>query len=607
MKKIGAIYNNGSCHFTVWAPEKDGVDLHIVQPQHKKVAMSKYNDGYFSVVVNDILPGTRYFYNIDGKDIPDPASHFQPEGVHGPSEVINHDFPWTDKRWKGILLKDCILYELHVGAFTPEGTFEAIIPRLKELVDIGINAIEIMPVSQFPGERNWGYDGVFPYAVQNSYGGPDGLKKLVDACHRNGIAVFLDVVYNHLGPEGNYLNEYAPYFTDKYKTPWGNAINFDGAYCDGVREYFCGNALYWFENFHIDGLRLDAIHAIYDSGAINIWEFFYEKVRALEQKLGRQLYLIAECDDNNPKVIQSPAVGGYGLDGHWLDDFHHALFVILHKPAKKLYEDFGTIEQLAKCYTDGFVHSGEYVRFRKRKHGASSIGIPGDKFVVFNQNHDQVGNRVHGERLSAYVDFEKLKLAAVALLLSPYIPLLFMGEEYAEDNPFLYFINHSDEELIKAVQEGRKREFSHYYSGEQPADPNDVNTYLNSKLSREKRNEGHHAVMLQWYKELIAIRHTHPAMQNFQKKDIRVNIIDEGLILYRQDEDQQHELIALFNFSPRETICTIPYDIQPMKKILNSKDAQWLTKEKTASSLPGEIHAQQVLTISPFSVAVFTN
>ncbi|HEX3007836.1 MAG TPA: malto-oligosyltrehalose trehalohydrolase, partial [Bacteroidales bacterium] len=506
MNKTGCELNrNNTCNFKVWAPLKDRMTLHIVHPIDRKVEMAKDSAGYFTISVPDIKDDCRYYFNPDGKkDFPDPASNFQPEGVHGPSAVVAHEsFRWHDTAWRGIPQKDLIFYELHVGTFTSEGTFEAIIPVLPELADVGVNAIELMPVAQFPGNRNWGYDGVYPFAVQNSYGGPEGLKRLVDACHAAGIAVFLDVVYNHLGPEGNYFAEFAPYFSSKHVVPWGDAINFDGDWSDGVREFFTDNACFWFENYHIDGLRLDAIHMVYDFSAVHFWELLREKVNLAEQRMGRKFYLIAESDLNSPKVVKTPELGGFGFDGQWLDDFHHALYVLLDKKGKDRYEDFGSMEQLAKAYTDGFVHSGEYVQFRRRKHGASSAGVAGEKFVAFNQNHDQIGNRVLGERLSVLVDFERLKLASAALFLSPYNPLLFMGEEYGEDNPFFYFVSHSDKALIKAVREGRKKEFESYKWHTDPPDPQAESTFTASKPDRSKKDKESNNILFMWHKKLI--------------------------------------------------------------------------------------------------------
>ncbi|WP_255474291.1 malto-oligosyltrehalose trehalohydrolase [Pontibacter qinzhouensis] len=607
---IGASYaGNNTCVFTVWAPEKESMTLHLLSPKDRKVKMQRHEVGYFRAEVKDVKPGDRYFFMPDGEqDYPDPASHFQPDGVHGPSEVVDHQsHEWQDTTWRGLPFKDLILYELHVGTFTPEGTFEAIIPRLDNLVDTGINAIELMPVAQCPGNRNWGYDGVYPYAVQHSYGGPNGLKKLVDACHARGIAVFLDVVYNHLGPEGNYFGKFAPYFTDKYSTPWGEAINFDDAWSDGVRDYFSDNPLHWFEHYHIDGLRLDAIHTVFDKKAINFWELTYYKVKLLEQKLGRSLYMTAESDYNSPKVMKSPEVGGFGFQAQWLDDFHHSLYVLLNEEGKKYYEDFGQIEQLAKAYTEGFVHSGEFVKFRKQRHGASSAGMSGDKFITFIQNHDQVGNHVGSLRLSTIIDYERLKLAAAAVMLSPYVPMLFMGEEYAEDTPFNYFVHHSDEELIKAVQEGRKEEFSGFNWDAAPPDPQAEETFTASKLIWEKREKGKHKIMLQWHQELIRLRRTEAALQCFDKNKIRVQTIGQtGFVLLRQCEKDQEHLLCLFNLSEAPLPYTIPATAPTWKKLLDSKLSKWQTgKSKAPCTLPNQVAANEAVEAPPLSITVY--
>lgn len=578
MKRAGVVNEGGQTIFTVWAPLHENMFLHFVNGDDRRLQMEKDNEGYFVLNLPQCPTRTRYFFRPeDEKDLPDPASQYQPEGVHGPSEVIDHDsFQWHDREWKGIPLRQMIIYELHVGTFTREGTFEAIVPRLDELSELGVNCIELMPVAQFPGEHNWGYDGAFPYAVQNSYGGPLGLKKLVDACHQKGIAIFLDVVYNHLGPEGNYLGEYGPYFTDRYKTPWGDAINFDGEYSDGVRDFFSENVIYWFRYFHLDGLRLDAIHSIYDSGAVHFWEYCHNKVQILEQEVGRKLYMVAESDLNNPKVIQSPSQAGYGFDAQWLDDFHHGLYVLLDTAGKPLYEDFGSIQQLAKAYNEGFIHSGEYVKFRKRKHGRSSAGISGDKFIVFNQNHDQVGNRVKGERLSMLVDFEKQKLAAAAMLLAPYVPMLFMGEEYSDPTPFYYFVSHSDPELIKAVQKGRKEEFANFKWDVEPPDPQDVKTFEDSILQWNKRNQGEHQIMLSWFRELIQFRSVNSVFHNYNKDDCKATTFDNcGLALERHSIGKKESVLCLFNFSEKCINYQLPPNSSLGKKLLDSKDNKW--------------------------------
>lgn len=605
----GAVYADGTCTFSVWAPEKKKMILHLVTPQEQKVEMLKDDSGYFYIKLKDVRPGSRYFYMTDGEqDIPDPASYFQPLGVKGPSEVIDHRaFRWQDDAWRGKPLEDLILYELHVGTFTEEGTFEAIIPRLDDLLDTGINALEIMPVSQFSGERNWGYDGVFPYAVQHSYGGPQGLKKLVNACHQKGIAVILDVVYNHIGPEGNWFEYYAPYFTDTYRTPWGNAINYDGEWSDGVRDYFSGNPIYWFSEFHIDGLRLDAIHAVFDTSAEHFWELCHKRIKVLEGQVARPLYMIAESDFNSPKIVTSIERGGAGFDAQWLDDFHHALYVLLDDNGKKRYEDFGSMEQLEKAYNEGFVMSGEYVKFRKRKYGASSAAISPNRFFVFNMNHDQVGNRIRAERLCVLVDFERLKIAAAAVLLSPYIPMLFMGEEYADEAPFFYFISHEDPELINAVREGRKKEFAAFASEGEPPDAYAQETFRSSKLTWKKRNEGKHAVILAWHKHLITLRRSHQAMQSYNRKDIRASIVGEkGLVLHRR-HDQAH-VLCLFNFGEEEYIYPMPAYTSQWKKVLDSKENQWSISGH--SNLPGhseKIEAGESVKVHGLGVVIYSS
>lgn len=601
-----ALFKNNHWQFKVWAPEKNEMVLHIVKPFDRELMMGKDEEGYFSVDVETEEKDLQYFFKPDKKnDVPDPASQYQPEGVHGPSQTIDHSsYKWNDSIWKVVPLKEWIIYELHVGVFTQEGTFEAIINRLDDLVDVGINAIEIMPVAQFPGNRNWGYDGVYPYAVQNSYGGPDGLKKLVDACHQKGIAVILDVVYNHLGPEGNYVSLFAPYFTGRYHSPWGDAINFDDAWSDGVREYFSDNIIYWFENFHFDAVRCDAIHAIFDSGAVHFWQLAHQKVKALEEKTKRQFYLIAESDLNDPKVVKFPEQGGFGFDAQWLDDFHHALYKLLNHSDTQHYYDFGRMQQLAKAYNDGFVHSGGWVKFRKRRYGASSAGIDGDKFVVFNQNHDQVGNRADGKRLNMLVDFERVKLATAAILLAPYIPMLFMGEEYADESPFFYFVCHSDKDLIKAVQKGRKKEFAEFGFGDDIPDPQDENNFTQSKLQWNRRNEGHHKIMLAWYKELISLRKKLSPLKEFEKKNVQAEVISENaLALFRHSAGMKESIVCLFNFSEE----TIQYKLTAggiCSKILDSKESQWMLCPEQKASSPREIN-NQTIELMPLSIVIY--
>ena len=471
------------------------------------IGMRPESEGYWVGLSESSFASQDYRFVIDRKmERPDPASRFQPVGVHGCSRVVDLAFPWRDAAWKNPPLEEYILYELHVGTFTPEGTLAAAAGRIGYLRDLGITAVELMPVAQFPGRRNWGYDGVYPFAVQNSYGGPRALQEFIDACHASGVAVVLDVVYNHLGPEGNYLRDFGPYFTDRYRTPWGPAVNFDGPHSGGVRRFFIENALYWISQFHIDALRLDAVHGIFDQSAYPFLEELADEVHELGAALGRKVYLIAESNLNDPRLVRSKAHGGFGLDAQWNDDFHHALRTVLTGDRAGYYCDFGSVEQIAQAYRDGFVYAGQFSEFRQRPHGRAHEEIPGTQFVVFDANHDQVGNRMLGERLSSLTTLEDQKLAAGAVLLSPFVPLLFMGEEYGETAPFLYFIEHSDAELIEAVRRGRAEEFAAFAWQETPPDPQAPETFAASKLRWELRKEEPHRTLSSYYRALIRLR-----------------------------------------------------------------------------------------------------
>ncbi|MGA1870824.1 MAG: malto-oligosyltrehalose trehalohydrolase [bacterium] len=603
--RCGASYRGeGLCKFTVWAPFLSHVCCEIVSPEQRVIPLEKDDQGYWRGRGEGVWPGSRYYYRI-AEDLlrPDPASFFQPEGINGPSEVIDHSyFSWTDGSWRGLPLEKLIIYELHIGAFTDKGTFEACIQRLDNLVELGITAIEVMPVAQFSGERNWGYDGVYPFAVQNSYGGPNGLKRLVNACHSRGIAVILDVVYNHMGPEGNHFPEFGPYFTDKYRTPWGSAINFDDAFCGGVREYFIQNALYWVSHFHIDALRLDAIHGIYDMGAKHILKELAERVEDYSSAEGRKAYLIAESDLNDIRVIRHKERGGYGLDVQWCDDFHHAVHALLTGEKSGYYMDFGKIEECVKAIKEGFVYSWDYSVFRKRNYGSSSRDIPASQMVAFIQNHDQVGNRMLGERLSNLLSFEALKLAAGVLLISPYIPLLFMGEEYAEPSPFLYFINHSDENLIEAVRKGRKREFAGFGWQVDPPDPQSTDTFLRSKLKWELQKEGKHHVMRNFYKSLIRLRGEVPALSHLEKANLNVSRIGATHTLLLSGWYKEGSICALMNFRNEAESVRIDSIKGRGTKILDSSDTQWLGPGVSA---PPSIDNTQNIVIAPFGFVLY--
>jgi maltooligosyltrehalose trehalohydrolase len=605
MVDIGAHYLEATqqCQFTVWAPFSKDVALKIVSPEQKLIPMVQTLPGYWQITTN-VQPGTRYVYQLEGGlERPDPASQYQPEGVHGASEVVDQNkFEWSDRIWTGIALSDFILYEIHVGTFTPEGTFDAVIPRLPRLKELGITALEIMPVAQFPGDRNWGYDGVYPYAVQNSYGGPDGLKRLVNACHEIGIAVVLDVVYNHLGPEGNYLTDFAPYLTQKFSCLWGEALNFDDAYSDGVRHYFIQNALYWLETFHIDALRLDAIQGIYDLGARHFLEELVDQVELLSQRLGRKLYITAESDLNDVRIIRPRAVGGFGIDAQWCDDFHHALHALLTGEAQDYYQDFGHCKDLEKSYREGFVYSGQYAPARKRSHGNSSAAEPAHQFVVCAQNHDQVGNRLFGDRLTHLVSFEALKLAAGSVLLSPYLPLLFMGEEYGDDSPFFYFISHSDSALIEAVRNSKKDEFKTAGFEGEVYDPNAVVTFDQSKVNWKKQYEGHHAALWQFYQHLIYLRRTHSALKNLDKNCLQISSCEAEklIVMHRTSEDKQ--VFYLLNFNTQPVTCEIEPPLASWEKILDSADPCW---HGPSATLPEKLSSTQSVTIAPSSFALY--
>lgn len=576
--RIGAHYSNkGECEFTVWAPFLKGVDLKIVSPRKKIVPMEKDALGYWRTKVDDMSPETLYFYRLeDDRDRPDPASHSQPKGVHGPSRVIDHSlFRWTDRTWSGIPPSDMIIYELHIGTFTNEGTFEVVIPRLRELGRLGVNALELMPVAQFPGDRNWGYDGAYPFAVQNSYGGPEGLKKLVNACHRNGMAVILDVVYNHLGPEGNYLRDYGPYFTDRYKTPWGMAVNFDDAYCNEVRNFFMENALHWFRDYHMDALRLDAIHGITDFSARPFLQELAGMVRSFSDAGGRRVYLIAESDLNDSGVVRPEKAGGYGIHALWNDDFHHSLHTLLTGEKDGYYMDFGRTGHLAKALEEGFVYTGEYSEFRRRNHGNSAADLPPHQFIVFSQNHDQTGNRMLGERLTTLVSFESLKLAAGVVLLSPYIPLLFMGEEYGEESPFLYFISHLDPDLVESVRKGRSEEFKAFRWKGEPPDPQSIGTFQKSKIQWEKRETANHGILLEFYKYLIRLRREMPVLSSLDARRLNAEGRENDRILLSTRWKDENRILCVFNFNECERDIDIKAPRGGWKRILDSSEKRW--------------------------------
>jgi maltooligosyltrehalose trehalohydrolase len=593
------------CSFVVWAMNAATVDLRLLGAPERIVPLASIGDGYFHAEVENVKPGALYFYRLNhATDRPDPASRFQPEGVHGPSQVVDPSFTWSDDNWFGLALHKYIIYELHTGTYTSEGTFESIIRHLAGLAELGVTAIELMPVAQFPGERNWGYDGAYPFAVQNSYGGPAALKRLVDACHQYGLAAILDVVYNHLGPEGNYFSEFGPYFTGRYKTPWGLALNFDGRGSDHVRRFFIDNARYWISEFHFDALRLDATDQILDHSPTHFLAELGMEIHELRKELNRQVFLFPESAANDARYIKSRELGGYNLDAQWNDDFHHALRGVLSDERTGYYRDYGEFRQLVKAYTEGYVYSGEYSKYRGRSHGSSTRDIPAERFVVFSQNHDQVGNRVLGRRLTQLVSFEKLKLAAGAVLLSPFIPLLFMGEEYGEEAPFQYFISHSGLELIEAVRKGRREEFAAFEWNVEPPDAQDEATFRRAKLNHSLRREGRHRTLREFYGELIRLRKQLAPLARLSKAQCQVTGYDQQRVMLMRRWERDQTSLILYNFNDLEVSLAPALPAGYWQKIFDSAAPRW---DGPGTHLPELLNAREetLLSLSASSFALF--
>jgi maltooligosyltrehalose trehalohydrolase len=498
--------------FRVWATLPTKVE---VQHGRKKHPMSRQANGWWTAMVRPAKAGDDYGFILDGDGpFPDPRSPSQPNSIHGLSRLVDQNsFRWTDKNFEAPPLASAIIYELHIGTFTPKGTFVSAIERLDHLTALGVTHVELMPVTEFSGDRNWGYDGVDLFAPHHTYGGPEGLKKLVNACHGHGLAVILDVVYNHLGPSGNYLGKFAPYFTERYHTPWGAAVNFDGPHSDEVRCFFCDNALMWLRDYHFDGLRLDAVHAICDTSARPFLEQCGDEVKQLAAQTGRRLVVIPESDLNDPRLLWPHERGGFNLDAQWSDDFHHALHAVVTGERSGYYEDFGKLADLAKALRSAYVYDGCYSVHRRRQHGRRPDGLSGPRFLGYAQTHDQVGNRAQGERLSGLISPGRLKMAAALVFTSPFVPMLFQGEEWGARTPFQYFTNHAEPHLAKAVREGRRREFAAF--GWKPADvpdPQARETFARSKLNWSECGREPHAAMLDWYRRLIELRRNEPAL-----------------------------------------------------------------------------------------------
>lgn len=589
-RKLGAWpASSGGVQFRVWAPKADQVDV-LWYGEHSSsngaiYAMQKADRGYFEAFLSEAYVGGNYKFRLNQeREFPDPASAYQPLGPHGPSQVVRKNFEWEDEDWRGLGLEEVVIYELHVGTFTPQGSFAAIEGKLEHFKRLGINAIEIMPVAQFPGKRNWGYDGVGLFAVQNSYGEKNGaveeFKSLVNQCHKNGIAVILDVVYNHLGPEGNYLSQYGPYFQNKYRTPWGEALNFDDEGSDEVRNFFLENARQWFEDFHIDGLRLDAVHAIFDTSAYPFLEHLGDFKRTLESKLGRRLWLIAESDANDSRLLRETECGGMGLDAQWADDLHHTIHTLLTGESQSYYEDFGDLNQFAKIYQQGVYFQGEYSLARRRSHGRSYAGIARSRLVVCSQNHDQVGNRKTGDRLIALVGAEKMKLAAACALLSPGLPLIFMGEEVGAKTPFLYFVDHTDAELLKAVSRGRKAEFAAFsWEGDVP-DPALRETFTRSILNWKELEENSQArKFFEYYRRLIQVSKWIRKEAWLEEGNVKTEILSNR-IAHISGYRETQSLHLYFSFSEKAHTLPLRELGKSFETVISSSDRSQLDSDR---------------------------
>jgi maltooligosyltrehalose trehalohydrolase len=569
---------DGATAFRVWAPRARRLEVVLPERAGRSVALREACEGVFEATVPGVPAGSDYAYRLDGGPLlPDPVSRWQPHGVHGPSRVVDPDaFRWSDDGWRGLPLRRLVFYELHVGTFSPPGTFDAAIGRLDYLVDLGITAVELMPVAEFPGPRNWGYDGAHLYAPQHSYGGPEGLKRLVDACHARGLAAILDVVYNHLGPEGNYLGQFGPYFSQRYRTPWGEALNFDDRDCDPVRRHFVDNALYWLTEYHLDGLRLDAIHGIYDFGARHVLAELSAAFHAQARRLGRLAWLVAESDLNDTRVIEPRELGGWGLDAQWSDDFHHAQHALLTGARHGYFVDFGRVGHLCKALERGFVNDGGWSPYRRRRHGNSSLARPGEQLVVATQNHDQVANASRGQRLGTLTDPEREKLAAALLLCAPNLPLLFMGQEFGALTPFHFFTSHGDAGLAKAVTEGRRAEMAALQNGADFADPQAEATFAACRLDWDCLAQPRHAGLLAFYRDLLALRRAHACLHNADKERTRATGHEarRWLVLQREDACGGGALLAA-NYGAEPVTVPLPLPQPPQTAAADAEGGRW--------------------------------
>ena len=602
--------------FGVWAPNAERVLVKIFEPRRDGVrtrehALHSAGKGVFEGTIDGIGAGADYKYVLIGtngrQEVPDPVSRWQPQGVHGPSRVVDPAaFHWTDSSWRGLTMADYAIYELHVGTFSDARNFGGVVDHLAELRHLGVTAIELMPVAEFPGARNWGYDGVHLYAPQSTYGGPDALRRLVNAAHEAGLAIILDVVYNHLGPEGNYLGSCGPYFADRYKTPWGPAVNYDGPDSDEVRRYVIDNALYWVTEYHFDGLRLDAVHGIFDFGARHVLRDLTNAVHEQAARLGREVVLIAESDLNDPRVIRDGAPYEWGFDAQWSDDLHHAIHAQLTGERSGYYADFGGIRPIARALEERFVYDGRYSAHRRRRHGEPATSESAERFVVCIQNHDQVGNRATGDRLSTLLSFEQRKLAAALYLLSPYVPMLWMGEEYGETRPFQYFVSHSDAELLEAVRQGRRKEFESFGWGADVPDPAAEETFRGSTLDRSLSGTPQHAELLTLYRDLLRVRKEERALRPGDA-EVRVAYDEtDGWITLELAHESSGDLLVLFNLSASaRAIPAAATDKGEWRLRFCTDDIRYGGRGIAASHLRDDPRGESAITLPPLTAALY--
>jgi maltooligosyltrehalose trehalohydrolase len=566
---LGAVPEpGGGVRFRVWAPFAERASVLV---DGRLVPLEAEDRGYHSAVDSEAGAGSRYGFLLgdDPQPLPDPASRSQPDGVHGLSEVVTPADPPPD--WPGLDIRDLVISEVHVGTASEDGTLDGLVEYVDHLRWVGVTAVELMPVAEFPGDRNWGYDGVFPYAVHHAYGGAQGLRRFVERCHDRGIAVILDVVDNHLGPEGNVLPRFGPYFTDRYRTPWGHAVNFDGAGSDEVRRYFGGNALMWLEEFGVDALRIDAVHGIFDTTARPFLLELAEATAELGDRTGRRRFLVAETNRNDVRMITPLEQGGIGMDAQWNDEFHHALHSLVTGERDGYYVDFGSMRDLVDTIQRGYAYRGGFSRFRGHRTGSDSTRVAPERFVVFAQNHDQIGNRARGDRMASMLDLETRKVVAGLTLLHPGIPLLFQGEEYGEEAPFPYFVSHSDQELIESVRRGRREEFASFDWDGDPPDPQAVATFTSARIDPTHSVTGEHAVLLAWHRELIRLRAEIPALRAGVRPEAGVDEARRTIAIRRRTDGEESLVVANLGHEP----AVAGTDGDGWSLALHSSDRQW--------------------------------